>query len=196
MCLCWFWMVFTQTNFIEADWKVERLTVRSSFWWREALKSWNKQGQWALRQGAALMRPTVSCWSGFPVVAFVGNKLRSKALLSCRPRCWSGLLATQKFTFQMSRAGGSWTVGLSRDEKVAVDSVSLRLVHGHMSQSKASCRVVCVQPAAENFLPGRKKIPYRRLHTKNSAGCFRLLTRVCTPISKKQSPQPPSSRLN
>jgi hypothetical protein len=45
MCLCWFWMVFTQANFIEASWKAELSTVRSSFWWPEATKSWNKQGQ-------------------------------------------------------------------------------------------------------------------------------------------------------
>jgi hypothetical protein len=38
-------MIFTQTNFIETDWKAERLAVRSSFWWPEAPKSWNKQGQ-------------------------------------------------------------------------------------------------------------------------------------------------------
>jgi hypothetical protein len=31
MCLHWFRMVFTQTNFIEADWKAERLAVRDSF---------------------------------------------------------------------------------------------------------------------------------------------------------------------
>jgi hypothetical protein len=37
-------MIFNQTNFIEADWKAERLAVRNSFWWPEAPKSWNKQG--------------------------------------------------------------------------------------------------------------------------------------------------------
>jgi hypothetical protein len=36
-------MVFVLTNFIEADWKAERLTVRSSFWWPEAGRSQNKQ---------------------------------------------------------------------------------------------------------------------------------------------------------
>jgi hypothetical protein len=41
-----------------------------------------------------------------------------------------------------------------------------------------------------------EKVPYRRLHTNNSAACFRLLTRVRAPISKKQSSQQPSSRLN
>jgi hypothetical protein len=37
-------MVFTQTNFIETDWKAECLAVRSSFWWLEAAKSRNKRG--------------------------------------------------------------------------------------------------------------------------------------------------------
>jgi hypothetical protein len=36
MCLCWFWMFFAPTNFIEAGWKAERLAVRSRFWWPEA----------------------------------------------------------------------------------------------------------------------------------------------------------------
>jgi hypothetical protein len=49
MCLCWFWMVFAPTNFIEADWKAERLSVRSSFWWPEAARSRNKHGRWWLR---------------------------------------------------------------------------------------------------------------------------------------------------
>jgi hypothetical protein len=44
MCLCWFCIVFALTNFIEADWKTERLAVRSSFWWPEAARSRNKQG--------------------------------------------------------------------------------------------------------------------------------------------------------
>jgi hypothetical protein len=43
MCLCWFWMVLPPMNFIEADWKAERLAVRSSFWWPEAVRSRNKQ---------------------------------------------------------------------------------------------------------------------------------------------------------
>jgi hypothetical protein len=38
-------MVFIQTNFIEASWKAECLAVRISFWWLEAAKSRNKQGQ-------------------------------------------------------------------------------------------------------------------------------------------------------
>jgi hypothetical protein len=33
------------TIFIEAGWKAERLTVRSSFWWPEAARSRNKQAQ-------------------------------------------------------------------------------------------------------------------------------------------------------
>jgi hypothetical protein len=61
MCLCWFWMVFTQTNFIEADWKAERLAVRSSFWWPEALKSWNKQGQRQTTGRLRLGRRTAGC---------------------------------------------------------------------------------------------------------------------------------------
>jgi hypothetical protein len=44
MCLCWFWIVFAPTNFIEARWKAERLAVRSNFWWPEAARSRNKQG--------------------------------------------------------------------------------------------------------------------------------------------------------
>jgi hypothetical protein len=43
MCLCWFWMIFAPTNFIEAGWKAERLTVRNSFWWLEAARNRNKQ---------------------------------------------------------------------------------------------------------------------------------------------------------
>jgi hypothetical protein len=44
MCLCWFWMVFAPTNFIEAGWKAERLAVRNSFWYPETARSRNKQG--------------------------------------------------------------------------------------------------------------------------------------------------------
>jgi hypothetical protein len=44
MCLCWFWIVFVPTNFIEASWKAEHLVVRSSFWWPEAARSRNKTG--------------------------------------------------------------------------------------------------------------------------------------------------------
>jgi hypothetical protein len=37
-------MIFTQMNFIEADWKAECLAVSITFWWPEAAKSRNKQG--------------------------------------------------------------------------------------------------------------------------------------------------------
>jgi hypothetical protein len=40
---------FCPTNFIEVGWKAERLTVRSSFWWSEAVRSRNKQAQCDVR---------------------------------------------------------------------------------------------------------------------------------------------------
>jgi hypothetical protein len=50
-------MVFAPTNFIEAGWKAECLAVRSSFWWSEAARSRNKQGQRPARLAGAVPDP-------------------------------------------------------------------------------------------------------------------------------------------
>jgi hypothetical protein len=49
-------MIFTQTNFIKADWKTERLTVHSSFWWSEAQKA-KTNGAKTCGQMAGSFRP-------------------------------------------------------------------------------------------------------------------------------------------
>ena len=125
MCLCWFWMVCTLTNFIEADWKAERLAVRSSFWWPEAARSWNKQGHCKLPQdGHAVSRPTTAERHGL-----MWKKVTYMSL-QCSP-CWTTcyfffwlrgmvlrfqifLKYIKKATMRMDRGSRCWTFMVDR----------------------------------------------------------------------------------
>jgi hypothetical protein len=76
-------MIFAPTNFIEVGLKAERLTVRNSFWWPEAVRSRNKQ---------ALCMPPSLVLSLHPrfLSSMASCGLVDAALQVCEPRApWS-----------------------------------------------------------------------------------------------------------
>jgi hypothetical protein len=67
------------TNFIEAGWKAERLTVRSSFWWPEAETNDTMKFCWNTRAAMIRLarRHAVLCLAGTGRLSAVGKSQRA-----------------------------------------------------------------------------------------------------------------------
>jgi hypothetical protein len=77
-------MIFIQTNFIQAGWKAECLTVHSSFWWPEAAKSQNKQGHMGATKSMHIFLGTTGKPAGLHI-----SDYRSTWGSCVRSWCWS-----------------------------------------------------------------------------------------------------------